>query len=98
MLSIIICSISPERLQALKTNIQQTIHAEYEIIAVDNRERKLSSARTDGSDPKPSGSSASVSSDAYTVIVHDGATGSRVELHYGDAADCKIGQPVQQQF
>lgn len=40
MLSIIICSISPERLQTLETNIQQTIHAEYEIIAVDNRERK----------------------------------------------------------
>ena len=24
--------------------------------------------------------------------------GNRVELRYGDAADCKIGQPVQQQF
>ena len=58
----------------------------------------VSSARTDGSNPKPSGSSASVSSDAYAVVVHDGATGNRVELHYGDAADCKIGQPVQQQF
>lgn len=40
MLSIIICSISPERLQALKINIQQTINTEYEIIAIDNREKK----------------------------------------------------------
>lgn len=40
MLSIIICSISLERLQAVKRNIQKTIGVEYEVIAIDNREKK----------------------------------------------------------
>jgi len=40
MFSIIICSISPERLQSLEINISQTIGVEYEIIAIDNGERK----------------------------------------------------------
>lgn len=40
MLSIIICSISPERLHNLKQNIQSTIGTEYEVISVDNREKK----------------------------------------------------------
>lgn len=44
MLSIIICSVSPERLQQISLNIQNTIGAEYEIIAVDNREKKWSIA------------------------------------------------------
>ena len=38
MYSIIICSISPERLSRLKANIQETIGVEHEIIAIDNRE------------------------------------------------------------
>ena len=40
MFSIIICSISPERLSRLKENIQETIGVEHEIIAIDNREIK----------------------------------------------------------
>lgn len=40
MLSIIICSISPERLKSLEANISSTIGVEYEIIAIDNREKK----------------------------------------------------------
>lgn len=40
MLSIIICSISPERLQAVKQNIQQTVGVEHEFIVIDNREKK----------------------------------------------------------
>lgn len=39
MLSIIICSISPKYLETLTKNIHQTIGVEYEIIAIDNRER-----------------------------------------------------------
>ena len=42
MLSIIICSVSPLRLLDVKQNIKETIWNEvlYEIIAVDNREKK----------------------------------------------------------
>lgn len=40
MLSIIICSISPDRLSALKQNLEATVGLEYEIIAVDNRVQK----------------------------------------------------------
>ena len=40
MLSIIICSISPERLQAVKRNIQHSIGVEHEFIIIDNREKK----------------------------------------------------------
>lgn len=42
MLSIIICSISPSRLQAVEQNIKETIGSDvrYEIIALDNREKK----------------------------------------------------------
>lgn len=40
MISIIICSISPERLHSLEVNIAKTIGVEYEVIAIDNRERK----------------------------------------------------------
>lgn len=40
MLSIIICSILPDLLEALKLNIQNSIGIEYEIIAVDNRKKK----------------------------------------------------------
>lgn len=36
MLSIIICSISDERLEALKRNIESTVGIEYEIISIDN--------------------------------------------------------------
>lgn len=45
MLSIIICSISPERLLNLQQNIQQTIGVEYEIISIDNRETEWSIAK-----------------------------------------------------
>jgi len=45
MLSIVICSISPERLALLTQNIHETIKEDYEIIAVDNRERHWSIAR-----------------------------------------------------
>lgn len=45
MLSIIICSISPERLQQVSRNIQDTIGVEYEIIAVDNRAKNWPIAR-----------------------------------------------------
>ena len=34
MISIVICSISPERLQQVIQNIQDTIGVEYEIIAI----------------------------------------------------------------
>lgn len=37
MLSIIICSISDERLEALKRNIESTVGIEYEIISIDNK-------------------------------------------------------------
>lgn len=45
MLSVIICSISPERLQAVKQNIQQTVGVEHEFIVIDNREKKWSIAK-----------------------------------------------------
>lgn len=45
MLSIIICSISPEYVQRLTQNINETIGVEYEIIAIDNREKKWPIAR-----------------------------------------------------
>ena len=45
MLSIIICSISPERLLQVSQNIHETIGVEYEIVALDNRERNWSIAR-----------------------------------------------------
>lgn len=37
MYSIIVCSISPERLELLSQNIHDTIGVEYEIIGIDNR-------------------------------------------------------------
>ena len=40
MLSIIVCSISPERLSALQQNLKATVGIEYEVIAVDNRVQK----------------------------------------------------------
>lgn len=40
MFSIIICSISPERLKSLTANISSTIGVQHEIIAIDNREKK----------------------------------------------------------
>lgn len=45
MLSIVICSISPERLLSVSQNIHDTIGVDYEIIAIDNRERNLSIAK-----------------------------------------------------
>lgn len=39
MISIIICSVSPRLLKELEENIAQTIGVEYEIVAVDNREK-----------------------------------------------------------
>lgn len=39
MISIVICSISPERLRQVIQNIQGTIGVEYEIIAINNREK-----------------------------------------------------------
>lgn len=45
MLSIIICSISPEYLQRISQNIDETIGVEHEIVAIDNRERKWPIAR-----------------------------------------------------
>lgn len=39
MLSVIICSISPERLAVLESNLQETIGVDFEIIAIDNREK-----------------------------------------------------------
>lgn len=40
MLSIIVCSISPDLLRKLELSILDTIGIEYEIISVDNREKK----------------------------------------------------------
>lgn len=41
MLSIIICSISPERLAAVRQNFEETIGGiEFEFVAIDNRERR----------------------------------------------------------
>lgn len=40
MLSIIICSITPDCLKAFEQNVYETIDVEYEIIAIDNREKK----------------------------------------------------------
>ena len=45
MISIVICSISPERLRQVIQNIQGTIGVEYEIIAIDNREKNWPIAR-----------------------------------------------------
>lgn len=46
MLSVIICSISPERLNAIKQNIQNTIgRVEVEFIVIDNREMKWTIAK-----------------------------------------------------
>ncbi len=40
MISIIICSASPERLQKVIENIDRTIGCEHEFVAIDNREKK----------------------------------------------------------
>lgn len=40
MFSIIVCSISPERLSNLSQNIHDTIGVEYELIGIDNRTKK----------------------------------------------------------
>lgn len=45
MLSVIICSISPERLRQVESNIGATIGVEYEVIAIDNRETRWPIAR-----------------------------------------------------
>lgn len=45
MLSIVVCSISLERLSLLRQNIHETIGVEYEIIAIDNAERHWSIAK-----------------------------------------------------
>lgn len=45
MLSIIICSVSPERLQRVSQNMHDTIGVEHEIIAIDNREKHWPIAR-----------------------------------------------------
>lgn len=45
MLSIIICSVSPERLEQVTRNIHDTIGVDYEIIAIDNREKQWPIAR-----------------------------------------------------
>lgn len=45
MLSIIICSISPERMRQLHQNINDTIGVEYELIVIDNRDKKWPIAR-----------------------------------------------------
>ena len=45
MFSVIICSISPERLAQTSKNIQETIGLPCEIIGMDNRERKWPIAR-----------------------------------------------------
>ena len=39
MLSIIICSVSPERLEQVTRNIHDTIGVDYEIIAIANRDK-----------------------------------------------------------
>lgn len=45
MLSFIICSVSPERLEQVTRNIHDTIGVDYEIIAIDNREKQWPIAR-----------------------------------------------------
>ena len=45
MLSIVICSVLPERLLQISQNIHDTIGVEYEIIAIDNKEKKWPIAR-----------------------------------------------------
>lgn len=45
MFSIIICSISPDKLTRLKENIHKTIGCEYEILAYDNRQEKCPIAK-----------------------------------------------------
>lgn len=45
MLSVIICSVNPARLQQLTQNIHETIGVEHEIIAFDNREEGRSIAK-----------------------------------------------------
>lgn len=45
MLSIIICSVSPELLQQVSSNIHDTVGVEHEIIAIDNRVKKWPIAR-----------------------------------------------------
>ena len=47
MLSVIVCSVNPDRLRSLKANIAATIGAgaEYEVIGIDNREDSSPLAR-----------------------------------------------------
>lgn len=45
MISVIICSISPTRLQKVSQSIHNTIGVEHEIIAIDNRQKKWSIAK-----------------------------------------------------
>lgn len=40
MLSIVICSVSPERLKQVSQNILDTVGVEYEIVAIDNRQKQ----------------------------------------------------------
>ncbi|MEG2865326.1 MAG: glycosyltransferase, partial [Mucinivorans sp.] len=42
MISIIVCSVSPDKLSKLKANVEATIGVEYEFVVVDNREGKYS--------------------------------------------------------
>ncbi len=37
MISIVVCSVSPEKLEAFKINVESTIGVEYEFVVVDNR-------------------------------------------------------------
>lgn len=84
MYSIIICSISPERLQKVSENMQNTIGTEFEIIAIDNREKKwpIAKAYNEG---------ARMSHYPYLFFVHED-----VKFHtkdWGRVIEAKLKEP-----
>ena len=86
MLSIIICSISPSRLQAIEKNIKETIGSEvlYEIIAIDNREKKWPIA-------KVYNWGASKAKHPYLFFVHEDVKFHTIE--WGGYVEQKLAEP-----
>ncbi len=84
MLSIIICSLSAERLSRTKENIQKTIDSEYEIIAINNKERCLPIA-------KAYNEGASKATYPYLLFVHEDV--EFLTTGWGKMIETKLAEP-----
>lgn len=86
MISIITCSVSPERLQALKENIAQTIGAEteYEVVAINNAMacRSIAAVYNHG---------ASIAKYPYLLFIHEDA--GFISHHWGREIVAKLSEP-----